>query len=187
MSSDLLALLGLQGLWIYTHCSLHFETSLLWSLGFFSPIRAQVSCYQNICDNMRWVIKDERSVSQEQCYNEVAMTLYEMIWAHVAEVYTWGQRRCTSQVAGVSLLLVFCKFIALLVSKPWKTIFVHTVLFPVTVILLVFPGASTPKSLLEDAVLGAEVLHPVHRILPCHVAWFNLFPKICKIKKLGEG
>lgn len=142
VSSDLLALLGLQGLWISTHCSLHFETSLLWSLGFFSPIRAQVSCYQNICDNMRWVIKDERSVSQEQCYNEVAMALYEMIWAHVAEVYTWGQRRCTSQVAGVSLLLVFCKFIALLVSKPWKTIFVHTVFFPVTVILLVFPGAN---------------------------------------------
>lgn len=34
-------------------------------------------------------------------------------------------------------------------------------------------GASTPKSLLEDAIL----VHPTLRILPCHVAWFSLSPR----------
>lgn len=32
---------------------------------------------------MRWVIKDMRSVSQEQRYNEAAMSLHELIWAQV--------------------------------------------------------------------------------------------------------
>lgn len=141
LSCDLLALLELQGLCISTYFSVHFETRGLWSLGFFFLIKAQANCYRNICDHMRWVIKDKKSVFQKECYSVAALALCEMTWAQVAEVST-GSERLHLWVAGVSLLLLCCKFIALLVSERWPFSFVQTTFFPFTVISLVSPGAS---------------------------------------------
>lgn len=59
---------------------------------------------------------------------------------------------CTSWVAGVPLLLGFCKFIALLVSEPWKFTLVNSPsILPFHGDFSVSPGANITACFLDEA------------------------------------